>query len=438
MVFVFSTTYQMPVQLVKANEIPDGPICLRWFALLEMAILRMPRASAEIPGMAMVQRRDLPARLRTILFPANLGGIMCELFEQTSIKGMTLRNRFVRSATWEGMADANGNFTPELEDLYRGLAENEVGLIVTGQSYVLKEGQAVPGQLAIDRAGVVAGLREMTDAVHDKGSKIAMQIAHAGLFSSQALTGSPPMAPSPVTGLSQTPPVEMTHSDIDNLTTAFALASKRAREAGFDAVQLHAAHGFLLNQFLSPAMNKREDRYGGEVENRVAVLVETVAKIREEVPVDYPVLVKLNSADYLQNGLEPADSAKIAKQLEESTVDAIEVSGGTLASGEFIPMRTGILNPEREAYFKKAAEALKQQLSIPVILVGGIRSFGVAEEIVNSGAADYVSLSRPLIREPRLISRWRSGDHRKAACISDNKCLGSTVSGGGFRCAAGT
>lgn len=212
------------------------------------------------------------------------------------------------------------------------------------------------------------------------------------------------------------------------------MAAQRAREAGFDGVQLHAAHGYLMNQFLSPLFNKRTDDYGGTVENRYQVLRNVLKKVRSTVGDEFPILIKLNSQDYLEGGLTLEDSLKIGRLLQEDGIDAIELSGGTLQSGKLMPSRMGITNEEKEAYFLEAAKVFKEQIKVPLILVGGLRSLTVAERIVEQGFADYISMSRPFVREPDLIKRWKAGDVRKATCLSDNQCFGPAMAGEGIYC----
>jgi 2,4-dienoyl-CoA reductase-like NADH-dependent reductase (Old Yellow Enzyme family) len=213
---------------------------------------------------------------------------------------------------------------------------------------------------------------------------------------------------------------------------AFAMAAQRAKEAGFDAVQIHGAHGFLMNQFLSPAFNKRTDDYGGSIENRARALLETLRKIRTAVGNGYPVLIKLNSEDFIDGGLTLEDSVQVGKMLQAEGIDAIEVSGGTVVTGDHC--RTDIDSKEKEAYWREAAKVFKEKLHVPLILVGGVRSFQLAEQLVDQGYADYISMSRPFIREPDLVNRWVSGDLGKATCLSDNLCRGPLLKGEGIYC----
>jgi len=227
---------------------------------------------------------------------------------------------------------------------------------------------------------------------------------------------------------------EMTAGDIQELIEAFGLAAQRAKKAGFDGVQIHAAHGYLMNQFLSPLFNKRSDAYGGSVENRYQILREVLKKIRSRVGSGFPVLIKLNSQDFVERGLTLEDSLKIGRLLQEDGIDAIELSGGTFQSGQLMPSRVGITNEEKEAYFLEAAKVFKETIKVPLILVGGIRSLPVAQRIIEQGWADYISMSRPFIRESGLIKRWKSGDPRKASCLSDNQCFGPAMAGEGIYC----
>ncbi|MCF8126511.1 MAG: NADH:flavin oxidoreductase [Desulfotignum sp.] len=362
---------------------------------------------------------------------------MSDLFDITQINGMTLANRFVRSATWEGMAAEDGAVTPRLIDTITDLAAGGVGLIISGHSYVLPEGQAGPLQMGIYKDDLVDGLKSMTDAVHEAGGKMVAQLAHAGTFAAEALTRTPPHVVSLFEGLAKTPRHELTISDIDHLVSAYVRAAQRAKAAGFDGVQIHAAHGYLFSQFLSPVYNRRQDVYGGSIENRSRAVCETAAAVRQAVGPDFPVLVKINARDDVEGGLTLEDSVAAAGLLAQAGIDAIEVSGGFLTSKTLSPSRLGINKPEKEAYFEKGAAAYKKALDIPIILVGGIRSIEKARELVAGGTADYISLCRPLIREPGLINRWRSGDIRPALCSSDNLCFRPAFKGEGIYCVTG-
>jgi 2,4-dienoyl-CoA reductase-like NADH-dependent reductase (Old Yellow Enzyme family) len=360
--------------------------------------------------------------------------IMNTLFSSSTIKSMTLPNRFVRSATWEGMAADNGAVTPRLIETMEALALGGVGMIISSHAYVSPEGQAGPWQLGIYKDELIEGFENMTTAVHTAGGKILAQLAHAGQSAAKQLTGLIPLAVSDVTGLSTDTRKEITRQDVTAIVLAYAQAARRAKLAGFDGVQIHAAHGYLLNQFLSPAFNQRRDEYGGRIENRARILLEVLQAVRQEVGHDYPVLIKMNSRDFIDNGLTLEDSRKTAVLLTDAGIDAIELSGGMLASKTLPPSRLGINTEDKEAYFKEEALAFKDKISVPLILVGGIRSLNVAERLIAEGVADYISMCRPFIREPALINRWKDGDRHRATCLSDNQCFTPGREGKGVYC----
>jgi 2,4-dienoyl-CoA reductase-like NADH-dependent reductase (Old Yellow Enzyme family) len=286
----------------------------------------------------------------------------------------------------------------------------------------------------VDKDERIDGLSEMTDAVHQEGGRIMMQLAHGGLKAEPELTNTRPVGPSTGEGLLASTGKEMTPDDIHQVVTSFGQAAQRAKVAGFDGVQIHAAHGYLLSQFLSPAINQRADEYGGSVENRVRIILEVLRSIRQVVGRNYPILIKINSEDFLNNGLTVEDFLEAGAMLESAGVDAIEVSGGTFFPGHRTPSRKQITFDRDQAYFRKAAQAFKKMSKVPVILVGGIRSYLLAERLVDEGVMDYIAMCRPFIREPMLIKRWQSGDLRKATCISCNGCFGPARSGRGILC----
>ncbi len=359
---------------------------------------------------------------------------MSILFEKSRINGMQLNNRFVRSATWEGMAGEDGACTPRITEVMTELAEGGVGLIISSHAYVRRDGQAAPFQLGIYKDEFIDEYRKMTRAVHGFDTKIVLQIAHAGAFASGKLTGEPAIALSSMENFTKSPRRIMDREEVGKLVKAFAQGARRAKEAGFDGVQIHAAHGYLLSQSLSPALNNRKDEYGGSLENRARLLMEVLGAVRGVVGSDFPLLIKLNSEDFIKGGLTLDESVRVGEMLEQGGIDAIELSGGTFFSGELNPSRMGIATEEKEAYFKMAAKTLKEKVKVPLILVGGNRSFALAEKLVQEGYAEYISMSRPFIREPGLIKRWASGDLRKAGCLSDNLCFKPGLEGKGIYC----
>jgi 2,4-dienoyl-CoA reductase-like NADH-dependent reductase (Old Yellow Enzyme family) len=355
---------------------------------------------------------------------------MSKLFEPTNIGPLILDNRFVRSATWEGLAGDDGSVTDRLIQAMVDLARGGVGLIITGHAYVLQEGQAGPWQLGVYKDELVPGLARMAQAVHAAGGKIVLQLAYAGVFG----VAKPVRVVSDFPELGDKPRRELTLDDAAALPQAYAKAARRAREAGFDGIELHSAHGYLLSQFLSPYFNRRTDQYGGTIENRSRVHVEVLQAIREVVGPDYPILAKINGQDFAEGGLELGDSLEAARRLARAGLDAIELSGGLLTNRKLSPSRMGINQPEKEAYFREEAWTFRQAVNLPLILVGGIRSPEVAEALLLNGTADYFSMSRPFIREPGLVARWQSGDRSPAKCLSDNQCFAPGFKGLGVRC----
>lgn len=360
---------------------------------------------------------------------------MRRLFDETTLGGVPLRNRLVRSATWEGMCDADGRPTAKLAACYGTLARGGVGLLITGYAFVTPEGRELPGQLGAHRDDFADGMRALCAAVHREGGAICLQLVHTGGQARSKAIGCQPVAPSAVQP-AQYPelPRELAAGDIAALAGQFGAAAARARDWGFDAVQLHAAHGYLINQFLSPLTNRRPDSYGGSVENRCRFLLEVCRAVRQATGPGFPVLVKLNGSDNLEGGLELDDALVAARLLDEEGVAAIEVSGGTPGSGSLNPVRQGIDSRELEAYNLVLADRVKAAVNCPVMVVGGLRSFELVEGIIRRQEADYVALSRPLIREPDLPRRWQEGDERHARCISCNGCFKPGLKEGGIYC----
>lgn len=360
---------------------------------------------------------------------------MKDLFEKTTIKNVTLDNRFVRSATWEGMCEKDGRPTPKLASCYRDLAAGSVGLIITGYAFVRPDGKQLPGKMGIHTDKFVADMRTLTQAVHGEGGKICIQLVHAGGQTTAKTAGRRPLAPSAVKA-EQFPeePDAMAEEDIDEIVAAFGDAARRAKEYGFDAVQLHAAHGYLINQFLSPLTNRRTDGYGGPVENRCRFLLEVYRRVRSEVGPGFPVFAKLNGSDNLEGGLDLSDAIYAARLLDKEKIDAIEVSGGTSASGENNPVRIKIDRPGREAYNLTLAREIRKAVRCPVMAVGGFRSLEVINKALTEDGIDYISMARPFIREPRLIKRWQEGDRSPARCISCNGCFRPGIKEGGIYC----
>ncbi|MFQ6100216.1 MAG: NADH:flavin oxidoreductase [Anaerolineae bacterium] len=344
------------------------------------------------------------------------------LFTPGSIGTLALPNRLVRSATAERMADDDGRPRPQLEALYRELARGGVGLIITGHTYVHPSGKAHPEMTGIHSDELIPDLARLADAVHREGGRVAVQINHGGMQCSRE-TVAETMAPSAVDApfLSRLPR-EMTADEIELIIQAYGQAARRAREAGFDGVQIHGAHGYLIGQFLSPFVNRRSDEWGGDLDGRMRFLRAVCQVVREQVGPDLPVFIKLGMMDGgVEGGLTLEEGVQVVAALEEMGLDGVEISGG-IGGAQSSSVRTGIRSEEDEAYFRPLVQEARPATRLPIILVGGFRSRRVMEEVLASGDADFISLCRPLICEPDFPNRLRAGLQERAACISANRC----------------
>ena len=338
---------------------------------------------------------------------------MKSLFETTEIAGMELKNRFICSAIWEGLADEKGHVTSELIDHYHKLAEGGVGTIITGFSNIMDCDKPTHNMNGIYDDVFIDEYRELIENVHEHNVNIIMQIVHGGTK----------WGPSAVKHKSTgTIPKEMTIDDIKTVIQAFGDAALRVQKAGFDGVQIHAAHGFLLSMFLNPYYNTRTDEYGGSIENRARIIFETYEAVRKSVGPDYPVFIKVNSKDFMDRGLTFEDSLYVCKELSDKGIDMIEVSGGSYSSREGEgPMRN---TQNNESYFKDYAAKIANEVDVPVALVGGNRRIEKMTEILNTTKIDYFSMARPFIHEPGLINRWMEHDLDSTECVSCHACNG--------------
>lgn len=348
---------------------------------------------------------------------------MGALFDELAMGTLRAENRLVRAATYEALATDDGHLTPELRGIYEELAAGGVGTIITSYAYSTADEQPNPRMLGIYDDSFIPEYRSLVDAVHERGVSIVLQMVYGGSSTklnppSKRILG-PSAVPHPRTGIV---PLEATEDDISMLVDAFAAAAQRAQRAGFDGVELHAAHGYLLSQFLSPVFNHRKDRYGGSIKNRTRMLVECIRAIRARTDEGFPVLVKLNSSDGIEGGLTEDDSIAAAKLLVEAGAAGIEVSGAWRACR--------IRDYAGEPFFAAYAQRLAREIDASVILTGGNRSAVVLERLVAESGIAAFGLCRPLICEPDLPNRWKADPSRPAACISCNGCDSSP----GHRC----
>lgn len=378
------------------------------------------------------------------------------LFNETTISGIAVKNRIIRSATHDGLADENGAPSEKLIAKYEHLAKNEIGCIITGYAAVSKNGASpYPRMLKIFDDCVVDKYKELTDAVHRHGTPVILQIAHCGRQTSSKAIGMQKVAPSNVLhAFYPDKAKELTDSEIHGIIDDFVSAAVRAENAGFDGVQLHGGHGYLLHDFLSPYGNRRKDVWGGTLENRCRIVELIIKGIKEKTTL--PVWIKLSAEDNRKGGMNIEASVEICKRLEMAGCDAIEVSCGTVQDGmntmrsELMPMdavfkyrepcasfpkilnkialpAANLINPlikqpkPLENFNVKNAAIIKNSVSIPIIAVGGIHKAKDMEIILTEGKADFVSMCRPFICEPDLAKKLKNGQ-TEAKCIMCNYC----------------
>lgn len=352
---------------------------------------------------------------------------------------MELRNRFVRSATGDASANQDGHVTDYQINLFSDLADGGAGLIITGVTYVHPGGRISPVQLSIASDNCISGLKKLTATVQSRGAKIAVQLFHGGRECSNFFIRKNIMAKGPsfvdndryFTGVYNT----LSEDEIWEIIQAYGDAAKRAKEANFDAVQIHGAHAYLPSQFLSPYTNHRRDDWGGSLENRVRLLLEIHKNIRAKVGFDFPVLLKLGVQDGFPEGLEFGEGLQAARILSKCGYDALEISQGLSGKKyEGTEFRTKIDKLEREGYFRDWCKTVKDHIKIPVMMVGGLRTFALMEEIIRKNEADFISLCRPLIRQPGIVNAWKSDTRCRPTCISCNKCLEAIKNRDNLRC----
>ena len=378
------------------------------------------------------------------------------VFQNASIAGIHLKNRIIRSATHEGLADDQGAPTERLKKLYVRLAKGGVGAIVTGYAGVQADGKTCfVNMTMMDRDDLIPAYQAITDAVHEYGTPIIMQVAHCGRQTRSAVTGLPTVAPSAIRDpfYNEDKPKALTEDGIQELIGHFVAAIVRARQAGFDGVQLHMAHGYLLAQFLSSWSNRRQDQWGGSTENKYRIVGEIFKRAREKVG-DFPILVKTNAYDGRPNGMRVDEAVTIARMLEASGCAAIEVSCGVIADqmhivrGERLPAEAvmaytfrykklpGLVKkaaiplarrfiPQPKPIVKynvDAAIQIKKAVTIPVIVVGGIHTIGDIDDIITRTDIDFVSMSRPFIIEPDIVEKFKTGTQTESKCTKCNYC----------------
>jgi 2,4-dienoyl-CoA reductase-like NADH-dependent reductase (Old Yellow Enzyme family) len=389
---------------------------------------------------------------------------MSILFTPINFGNVQIKNRFVHSATYEAMASETGEVSDKLIKRYQNLAKWEVGLIIPGHMFVHPLGRSVKYQTGIHRDDMIPGLTRLVEAVHQEGSKIAFQLVHAGRQTTKALIGQIPIGPSskgrdPIYFVK---PREMSEDDIQEVIQAFGKAASRAVEAGVDGIQLHAAHGYLINQFISPFFNQRKDEWGGSDDNRFRLLKEIILEVRNALPQGLPILVKVNTHDYTpQEGITPSLAVTYARWLSDLEINGLEIScGSTIYS--FMNMCRGDVPVKElvqglpfwkkpmgklmmkgmvgkydfdEPYNLEAAKMIKPVLGeTPLFVVGGLRKVAQMKETLEKQYADCISMCRPFIREPFIIKRIREGEAEAVACVSCNRCFAAVANNMPVQC----
>jgi len=377
-------------------------------------------------------------------------------FEPAELCGVKLNSRIIRSATHEGMADEFGKPNEQLIKTYERYAKGGAGLIITGYMAVTQQGKCpLYNMTMLDKDELIPAWKELTDRVHAAGAPIFAQIAHCGRQTRKKVTGMKTVAPSPIRDFLywETVPHKLREKEIKKIVEQFGDAALRAKKAGFDGIQLHCAHGYLLSEFLSAKTNHRKDKYGGSLENRFRIVDEIMTAMRDNVG-DFPIIVKMNCFEKAKSGIKPEEAVEIAKLMDKAGFDAIEVSCGLAKEGfnmsrggfpypimcadnfryEHLPKLTwpmmkpvmkllmGSPQPVR-SYNVEAAGMIKKAVSCPVIVCGGIRSKDEIHAVLDGDKADFVSMSRPFILEPNLVNNLRDGVEEQVKCISCNYCL---------------
>lgn len=324
-----------------------------------------------------------------------------KIFEPLKLNNLTLRNRLLRSATWEGIASEDGSINQKIYSIYEELSKGGVGGIITGFTSVDSNDHYFKGMMRLSDDKLIPQYKKLTDIVHKENCPIIAQLA-LGAFYENSI---------------EVVPDDMTINDIKKVINLFIQAAERAKKANYDGIQIHSAHFFFLSRFISPLVNHRSDSFGGSTENRIKILVEILKGIKQK-NLNLHISLKLNSSDFEDGGINEDECVKIAKIMEQEGIDSIEISGNGTS-------RSRIKPHVNEAYFLKCAEMVSNSVNIPIALVGGIRSKKTIENILDNTKIEIISLSRPLINDPNFPKKLENGDIEDSGCISCNGCYRS-------------
>lgn len=328
---------------------------------------------------------------------------MKKIFEEFKAHNFRAKNRLVRSATWENLATPQGGICRNSYGLYDELAAGGVGTIITGFTSVDTHDNYLGGMMRLSDDALIPEYRKLTEIIKNHDVMVISQLA-LGAYYARSLDGR----------YGEVDIDYMTPREVSDVIDKFVQAARRAAEAGFDGVQIHAAHFFFLSRFISPLVNHRYDEFGGSNQRRAKILVDILKGIRKVAP-QLHVTIKINSSDELPGGLTEKDSLEICKILAAEGIDSIEVSGNGTS-------RPGVRSEAGEPYFLPFATQLAESVDIPVILVGGLRSMAVMDRVLNNTKIELISLSRAFIRQPNLPQLMKDGATNRADCISCNAC----------------
>ncbi|MFC1838023.1 NADH:flavin oxidoreductase [Thermodesulfobacteriota bacterium] len=343
---------------------------------------------------------------------------MSKLFESLQINSLNIKNRFVRSATVDNLGEDMCVTEAQL-NFYRELSRGEAGLIVSSGLFPSLDGWAAPGQLGIHADEMIPSLKKITDTVHANGGRIVAQLMHAGWFGNPELCGFQTVGPSETVNPANNLKVrELSSDEVEEKVDEFVRAGARAAEAGFDGVQIHAAHGWLVSAFLSPVTNHRNDKWGGSVLKRSNFVVAMVEGLRKVTGPNYPILIKLGIKEYHPEGKSVEEGISSANMFIDAGIDAVEVSEGV----EEIPFNH-IRPEETSPYYVEECRKTKAEISKPIILVGGMRTLSEMEKIVDDGITDAISMCRPFIMDQHIVKKFREGTSDRSLCTSCNNCI---------------
>ena len=324
----------------------------------------------------------------------------------------TIKNRFFKSAMSEGMGTRDFQPKKNIATLYKRWAEGGTGLIITGNIMVDPKGTAEPGNIVFDKNSNMEILKDWAKQGQQHGAKVMVQLNHPGKQAPKTVSKQT-VAPSAVplgNGLNKlfSTPRALTTSEVEELVQKFVTSAKVAKEAGFSGVQIHAAHGYLISQFLSPHDNRRTDKYGGSLENRMRFLKEIYLGMREELGKDFTIGIKINSTDFKEDGLTEEDSLKTIIELANLGLDFVEISGGTY---ERPAMMGATSKSTNQVFFAEYSKKLKQKIKIPVVVTGGIRSINAMNTLLNDNTTDFIGIARPLTIDPNIPNKIKQGTY---------------------------